>query len=431
MLYDNLSVNEFGHLTIGGVDTVELAEAYGTPLYVLDEARLRDNIRMYQDAMAASFGTDARPLYASKSLAFKEIYRILDREGMHADVVSAGELYTALQAGFPAANLYYHGNYKTTEELRFALEAGIGCVIVDHPTELEILDQEACALGRKQAVLLRVTPGIDNHTLKAINTGRVDNQFGVPIGTGQALPFVKQALACEHLEVRGFHSHIGSQIFGAEPFVRAVDILMEFAAEVRSETGFLASVLNLGGGFAVRYLDTDPEVDIPGNIAAIAEHLRNACEHYQYPLPQVLMEPGRSLVADCGLTLYTTGVIKEIRGHRSYAIVDGGMADNPRYALYESPYTIYCASRMHDQADTTVTIAGRACESGDLIQEHVQLPSLQPGDLLAVLGTGAYNYSMASNYNRFLRPAVVLVADGTHRLGVRRQTMDDLLAQDL
>ena len=431
MLYNNLTINSQGNLEIGGISTVDLAREYGTPLYVVDEDRLRRNIRVYKEAMAEHFGPQSLPLYASKSLCFKEIYRIVHDEGIHSDVVSPGELYTALTAGFPPEQLYFHGNNKTDADIRYALTEKVGCFVVDNPTELELLNRFASELSVKQRVLLRITPGIDNHTLKAINTGRVDNQFGVPIETGQAAAFVEQALGMEHLVIDGFHSHIGSQIFDAKPFCDAVDIILRFAVEMRDRFSFTAGTFNLGGGFAVRYVQSDAEVDIPGNIAEIAQHLKAGCSESGYPLPRVLLEPGRSIVADTGLTLYTVGGLKEIAGHRTYVTVDGGMADNPRYALYESAYTVVAAGRMHEAADQTMTVAGRACESGDLIQEHVKLPLLERGDLLAVLGTGAYNFSMASNYNRLPRPAVVVVSGGKHRLGVRRQNFEDMAALDI
>lgn len=431
MLYEHLGVNELGHLTVGGVDTVQLAEEFGAPLYVLDEDRLRANCRTYTQAFAAHFPEGSYPLFAGKALCFKGLYPVLEEEGMGADVVSPGEIYTALAGGFPAQRLYFHGNNKTDEDLIYALESGVGHFIVDNHSELERLNQFAGERGIRQKVLLRVTPGIDPHTLQAINTGRIDCQFGVPIETGQAARFVAAALSMENLEVEGFHSHIGSQIFEAEPFCDAVDILLEFAQEMRQAHGFVVQVLNLGGGFGVRYLESDPVVDIPGNIKALAEHLRQGCQEKDYPLPRVLLEPGRSIVADAGLTLYRVGGIKTIEGYRSYVTVNGGMTDNPRYALYQAPYTVLPADRMNDPRDFVCTVAGRCCESGDLIQENISLPRANRGDLLAVLTTGAYNFTMASNYNRLCRPALVMVRDGKARLAVRRQTFENLVACDL
>lgn len=431
MLYENLGLNDQGHLTVGGLDTVQLAEEFGAPLYVLDEDRLRANCQTYVQAMATWMPADSMPLFAGKALCFKGLYPVLEEEGMGADVVSPGEIYTALAGGFPAEKLYFHGNNKTDEDIAYALDSGVGCFIVDNHQELAALNQAAGTRGIRQRVLLRVTPGIDPHTLQAINTGRIDCQFGVPIETGQAARFVAEALTMEHLEVEGFHSHIGSQIFEAEPFCDAVDILLDFAESLRRDHGFVARTLNLGGGFGVRYQESDPVVDIPGNIRALADHLTRGCQAKDYPLPRILLEPGRSIVADAGLTLYRVGGVKTIEGYRSYVTVNGGMTDNPRYALYQSPYTVLPASRMTDVPDFVCTLAGRCCESGDLIQENISLPQPVRDDLVAVLTTGAYNFTMASNYNRLCRPALVMIRQGKARLAVRRQTFEDLIACDL
>ncbi|MDR1136175.1 MAG: diaminopimelate decarboxylase [Clostridiales Family XIII bacterium] len=431
LLYDNLAINEAGHLTVGGVDAVYLAEKYGTPLYVLDEDKIRQNCRLYTKNMAEQFGEGSLPLFAGKSLCFKGLYRVIEEEGMCADVVSPGELYTALAAGFPPERLFFHGNNKTDEDIRYGVDSGVGYFVADNYNELDILNAYAGEKGIRQKVLLRVTPGIDSHTLEAINTGKVDCQFGSPIETGQAARFVKKALAKENLDIQGYHFHIGSQIFDIEPFCRAVNILLNFALEIRSELGFTARIFNLGGGFGVRYADSDPQIDIPANIRALAEHLKEACTKCQYPLPRIYMEPGRSIVGNAGLTLYTVGGVKPIEGYRSYVTVDGGMTDNPRYALYKAKYTVLPAGLMNDAADFTCTIAGRCCESGDLIQEHVTLPEPHRSDILAVLTTGAYNFSMSSNYNRLCRPAIVMVSGGQNRPAVRRQTFEDLVACDL
>ncbi len=431
MLYENLGINEQGHLTIGGLDAVDLAKEFGAPLYVLDEDKVRANCRTYVQALADYMPAGSYPLFAGKALCFKGLYPVLEDEGMGADVVSPGEIYTALAGGFPAERLYFHGNNKTDEDIQYALDSGVGHFIVDNHQELDKLDQYAGERGIRQKVLLRVTPGIDPHTLQAINTGRIDCQFGVPIETGQAARFVKAAVEKKNLDVLGFHSHIGSQIFEAEPFCDAVDILLDFADQIRKDLGFTVRVLNLGGGFGVRYQESDPQVDIPGNIQALADHLKAGCADKDYPVPQILLEPGRSIVANAGVTLYEVGGVKTIEGYRSYITVNGGMTDNPRYALYRSPYTVLPASRMNDPRDFLCTVAGRCCESGDLIQENIQMPLAQRGDLIAVLTTGAYNFTMSSNYNRLCRPALVMLHEGKARLAVRRQTFEDLVACDL
>ena len=428
MLYSNLSANDSGHLAIAGIDACDLAATYGTPLYVLDEDYVRSTCRTYVDAMKANFPEGSMPLYASKALCFKGIYPVVRDEGMGADVVSAGEIATALSAGFPAELLFFHGSNKTDAEIAYGVEQGVGCFVVDNENELQVLGREATARGTVQDVLLRVTVGLDPHTLAAINTGRVDSQFGVPIETGQALDFAERALATEGVRVIGFHSHIGSQIFEAGSFCDQVDRLLSFACDVREKLGYVAQTFNLGGGFAVPYVESDDKVDIAGNIEAIARHLRAGCAASDYPVPRILLEPGRSIVADAGVTLYTTGGTKTIEGYRSYVMVDGGMTDNPRYALYKSSYTILNASRINDPADFTCTIAGRCCESGDRIAEDIQVARPMRGDIIAVLSTGAYNFAMSSNYNRVPRPALVMLSNGKARLAVRRQTIEDLLA---
>lgn len=431
MLYSNLNINEKGHLTIGGLDAEDLAAEFGTPLYVMDEEMLRVNCRTYVDAMHRYFGPEAAPLYASKALCFKGVYPVIESEGMYADVVSPGEIYTALAAGFPAEKLFFHGTNKTDEDIRYGVSSGVGCFVVDNANELRSLERIAGELGTKQKILLRLTVGLDPHTLEAINTGRVDSQFGVPIDTGQADGFVREALACENVEVAGFHSHVGSQIFESDSFNRQVEILAEYAAKLRDETGFVIRELNIGGGLGVRYTEQDPLLDIPERIAEIAAHLKTNCERLGLDIPRVFMEPGRSIVANAGVTLYTTGGTKEVRGYRNYVTVDGGMTDNPRYALYKSEYTVLNASRMNDAADYECTIAGRCCESGDRIAEYVRIAEPERGDIIAVLTTGAYNYSMASNYNRVPRPAMVMLSGGKARLVVRRESFEDIIKNEI
>ena len=431
MLYSNLSVNEKGHLAVSGIDTTELAAQYGTPLYVLDEDVIRANCRTYVDAMHKYFGQDSAPLFASKALCFKGIYPVVESEGLCVDVVSPGEIYTALAAGFPASKMFFHGTNKTDADIEYGVCRGIGFFVVDNLNELAVLDSVCASHGVKQQVLLRLTVGLDPHTLEAINTGRVDSQFGVPIDTGQAEDFVMQALSCANIEVKGFHSHVGSQIFESDSFVRQVEILTEFAAMIKTKTGFEISVLNIGGGFGVRYTDRDPLLNIPDRICEVSEHLKASCEKHGLNMPVVYMEPGRSIVADAGLTLYTTGGTKEVRGYRNYVTVDGGMTDDPRYALYKSEYTVLNASRMNEPSDYECTIAGRCCESGDRIAEYISIAEPARGDTIAVLTTGAYNYAMASNYNRVPRPAMVMVSGGNSRLVIRRETFEDMMKNEL
>lgn len=431
MLYDNLTVNKKGHLAISGLDTVELAAEFGTPLYVLDEEVIRANCRTYVNAMHECFGPQSAPLYASKALCFKGIYPVVQEEGMCVDVVSPGEIYTALAAGFPASKMFFHGTNKTDADIEYGVKSKVGCFVVDNLNELEVLDRVAAEAGVTQKVLLRLTCGLDPHTLEAINTGKVDSQFGVPIDTGQAYGFVKQALACSNIEIAGFHSHVGSQIFESDSFNRQVEILTSFAAKVRDELGYTIKVLNIGGGFGVRYTEKDPVSDIPARIREVADHLNTALAENDFTLDAVYMEPGRSIVADAGITLYQTGGVKEVNGYRNYVTVDGGMTDNPRYALYKSEYTVLNACRAGEKADYECTIAGRCCESGDRIAENIYIAKPERGDIIAVLTTGAYNYSMASNYNRVPRPAMVMVSGGKARLVVKRETFEDMMRNEL
>ena len=413
------------------MDGVELAAEYGTPLYVLDEEVIRQNCRTYVEAMHDAFGPDAAPLFASKALCFKGIYPIVESEGMCVDVVSPGEIYTALAAGFPAGKMFFHGTNKTDSDIEYGVMSGVGHFVVDNLNELAILDNVCEKQGVKQKVLLRLTCGLDPHTLEAINTGKVDSQFGVPIDTGQADNFVKEAMSCGNISIEGFHSHVGSQIFESDSFNRQVEILAEYAAKCRDEYGLTVKVLNIGGGFGVRYTEEDPKLNIPERINEIKGHLEAACEKYNLEMPTVYMEPGRSIVADAGVTLYTTGGIKEVKGYRNYVTVDGGMTDNPRYALYKSEYTVLNASRASENADFECTIAGRCCESGDRVAEDIKIAKPERGDIVAVLTTGAYNYSMASNYNRIPRPAMVMIKDGSSRLVIKRESFEDLLRNEL
>ncbi len=431
MLYKNLDINEAGHLTVAGHDTAKLAEAYGTPLLLLDEMAVRARCREYIGAMAQYLPAGSRPLYASKALSFKRIYEIMGEEGMGIDVVSSGELHTAVQAGFPMEHAYFHGNSKTDRDIRFAMEHGIGWFVCDNIQELDAIDAEAARQGIIQKVLLRLTPGIDPHTHEKINTGRIDCKFGAAIETGQAEELVLRTLEKQHVQLRGYHCHIGSQIFDHAPFCDAAVLMLQFAARMREKHGYEAQVLNLGGGMGVPYTGRDAAIDYTANIHAIGALIADTCKQLGIGEPVILMEPGRSIVADAGVTVYSVASIKRIPGFKNYVAVDGGMTDNPRYTLYQAEYTVLPASRMHDAAREEWTVAGCCCESGDLLQENVLLPEPKRGDLLAVLTTGAYNYSMASNYNRIPRPPVVLLGENGPYVAVRRETFQDLLSCDL
>ena len=429
MLSDNIGRTPEGVLTIAGQEVTRLAAEYGTPLYLMDEQRIRSNCRMYLKAFRENFPEDSLPLYASKAASFKQIYRIMAEEGMGVDVVSSGELYTALAAGFPAERIHFHGNCKTDADIAYGVASGIGCFIADNREELLALEKTAAGAGVTQAILLRVTPGIDPHTYEAVSTGKVDSKFGAAVETGQAMELVKLALAQPHLKLLGLHCHVGSQVFGEDVYQRTIDIMAAFLAEIRDETGAVLEELNLGGGYGVRYTEEDEAIDIPARLREVALHLRRETEKHGLPMPRFLMEPGRSIVADAGMTLYTVGSIKRIPGYKQYAAVDGGMTDNPRYALYQSRYTVYHGSKTGPTE--RFDVVGRCCESGDIIQPNVLLPEPKRGDLIAVCTTGAYNYSMASNYNRIPRPPVVMLSGGKPTLAVRRETVDDLTALDM
>ena len=416
MLHNCYEINDKGHFTLGGADTVELAKKYGTPLYLIDENTVRESIRVYTSAMRKYMREGSTIHYASKALSFKGIYPIMKEEGIGVDLCSCGEIYTC-----------FHGNNKTDGELRFALENGIGEIVVDSFEELDALDRIAGEAGIKQKILLRITPNIDCHTLKAVSTGQLDSKFGTPIETGEAEKLVRQALAKNNVILRGYHSHCGSQVFDAQPYI----VMFAFAADMMNKTGFAPEFMDLGGGFGVRYTENDPEIDIDANIKAIAERAETLCEKYTMPLPKILLEPGRSIVAAAGVTLYTVGAVKSIGNYRTYVSIDGGMGDDPRYALYGSVYEALIANKASLPKDTKVTIAGRYCESGDMIGENVALQRTGRGDILAVTVTGAYNYSMASNYNRVPRPALVIIKDGQDRPGIRRESFDDLVINDI
>ena len=431
MLYDNISVNEKGHLTFAGYDTVELAEKYGTPLYLMDEDKIRQRVREYKKAMSDFMPQGSVPEFASKAFSCRRIYRIMAEEGIDIDIVSPGELYTAVTAGFPMERAFFHGNNKTDGDIELAVEKGVGYFVVDNEDELYALDRCASKHGIVQKILLRVTPGIDPHTHKKISTGSVDSKFGTAIGTGQAEEIVAKAIDLKNIELCGYHCHIGSQIFDSEPFHTASEIMLKFIADIKYKYGYTPDMLNLGGGLGVRYVESEPEIDYYGELRKIAETIKKQCAELNLDMPKILTEPGRSLVGDAGITLYTVGSVKEIRGYKNYVSVDGGMTDNPRYTLYESPYTVILASRAEDEKDFTATVAGRCCESGDLIQEDVAMPRPRRGEILAVLTTGAYNYSMASNYNRIPRPPVVMLNSERDYIAVKRETLEDICRLDV
>ncbi|MFS0854844.1 diaminopimelate decarboxylase [Paenibacillus taichungensis] len=429
-LHGTSKINAQGHLEIGGVDTTVLKEQFGTPLYVVDEQLVRERCREYMEAFRAS-GLGFQVAYASKAFCVMAMCALAAEEGLSLDVVSDGELFTALQAGFPAERIHFHGNNKTLEEIEMALDAEIGCFVVDNFNELHLLQAVAADKNRKVNILLRVTPGVEAHTHEYISTGQTDSKFGFDIGNGTAFEAIELASKQSNLVLLGVHSHIGSQIFEVEGFQMAVQRVAEFAAAVYERLNVAFKVVNLGGGFGIRYIDGDTPLEVSEYVKAITDAVKNHFAQIGYAVPEIWVEPGRSIVGEAGTTLYTVGTSKDIPGVRKYVAVDGGMTDNPRPALYESKYEAVLANRANEAAQETVSVAGKCCESGDMLIWDLDLPKVQSGDLLAVACTGAYNYSMASNYNRIRRPAVVFVKDGQGDVVVRRETYQDIIQNDL
>ena len=426
-----LSVNENGHLCIGGMDVTDLSNEYGTPLYVMDEDTIRNACRVYKEAFEEYYEGYGRPLYASKAMSCMEILRIIKSESLGLDVVSAGELYTAIKAGFPMDRIHFHGNNKTFEELEMAVENKIGRVVADNINELKVLNNISTSRGEKTRVILRIKPGVEAHTHSFIKTGQIDSKFGFALETGEALEAVKECINLEGVELVGVHCHIGSQILDIEPFEHTARVMMDFIKVVKTCTGKLLKELNLGGGFGIRYTQEDKQINYKTYIGRVLDVIKKKSNDMGIPKPYVYLEPGRSIVGEAGITVYRVGTIKEIPNIRTYISVDGGMTDNPRYALYQSKYTILNASKAGSPPDTNVTVAGKCCESGDIIQKDVFIKFPEIGDIIAVLCTGAYNYSMSSNYNRIPKAPVVIVKDGKARIAVKRQTLENIIENDI
>ena len=431
---ETLKINGKGHLELGGADCVELAEKFGTPLYLFDEWYIRKMMGIYRDTIAKKYDGNGMVLYASKAFSCQAIYRIADEEGIGVDVVSGGELYTALKAGFPAERIYMHGNNKLDYEIGEALDAGIGCIVADAYSEIDKIDAEAAKRGVVQKILLRINPGVEAHTHAFVQTATTDSKFGFSIQDGTAERVTAYALSKKNVALQGYHCHIGSQIFEKQSFVIAVEKCMDFAAEMKKKLGFTPKTLNLGGGYGIWYTDEDRKIPPEGYaeyLESLIDAVKAKSKEKKLPLPYLLIEPGRSIVGEAGVTLYTVGAIKDIPGVKKYVAIDGGMFDNPRYALYQSKYTPVLANRANEENTEVVSIAGKCCESGDLIAVNVNLPKAETGDILAVLSTGAYNYSMAMNYNRNMIPPCVLVNDGQAEYIVRPQSYEDLNRNDV
>lgn len=427
-LQGTMKINDRGHLEIGGCDTVELAERFGTPLYVLDEAHFRQNCSNYYRAFTEKY--DGVVIYAGKTLLTLAVCHMVAQEGLGLDVVSGGELYTAWKARFPMERVYFHGNNKSVRELKMALEYKVGRIMVDNGYELENLSRLARETGTTADIILRLTPGVEAHTHEYIKTGQVDSKFGVVIQNGQAMELVKRSMAMEGIRLRGFHCHIGSQIFELESYSHAARVMMGFAAAVHRETGWAPGELNLGGGLGIYYAEGDEPKPVEQYADMTMQAVREMAGEHGLPVPRLMVEPGRSISGPAGSTLYTVGAVKEIPDIRKYVAVDGGMGDNPRPAMYQSRYEALLANRAAEEPQELVSVAGKCCESGDMLIWDIKLPAPRPGDILAVSATGAYNYTMSMNYNRLPRPAMVLVKDGSADVILERETYDDLLRND-
>ena len=423
-------VNDKGHLMIGGVDSLTLAEKYGTPLYVYDVGIIRKNARSFVQAFK-DMNVQAKVAYASKAFSSIAMVQVAKQEGLCLDVVSEGELYTALQADFPTERIHLHGNNKSREEIKMAVDQNIGCIVIDNLYEIQLLEEILQDENKTIDVLIRITPGIESNTHQYIMTGNEDSKFGFNLVNGQVDEAFRLLHNHEHIHLKGLHCHIGSQIFETDGFMVAVNLLFNQLEKWLDQTGFVPEVLNLGGGYGIRYTEEDEPLAYSIYAEKIAAAVKKNSDRLNIAMPEIWIEPGRSIVGNAGVSLYTIGSSKQIPDIRNYISVDGGMADNIRPALYEAKYEAVLANRAKEAPVDTVSIAGKACESGDMLIWDLPLPEAGPGDVLAVFATGAYGFAMASNYNRFRRPAVVFVENGTDKQVVRRESVEDIVKNDL
>lgn len=419
-----------GRFYFGGCDTIKLAKTYGTPLYVMSEEYIVDRCKEIHEDFIKKY-ENTRAVYASKAFLTLEMCRIIEREGLGIDVVSGGELYTTIQAGFPMEKVIFHGNNKTLDEIEMAVKNDVGRIVVDNLYELNMLNHVAEILGKKVKILFRITPGVDSHTHKYISTGQVDSKFGIPLQEDIINRGIEQAMNVSNIDLMGFHFHVGSQLFDNTSHIKAVKLLAKLMKDVKEQLGFITQELNTGGGFGIYYAQGDQPEPLRYFTDAIMDTLREACDQYHLDMPAVIIEPGRWIVGEAGITLYTVGSIKSIPGVRTYVGIDGGMPDNPRPALYGAKYEAVVANKMNQPKNQLVTVAGKCCESGDILRYDLEAPVLEPGDILAFRSTGAYNYAMASNYNKLPRPAVVMVNQGDHRVIVKRETYADLIRNEI
>ncbi|MFS0786433.1 diaminopimelate decarboxylase [Shouchella sp. 1P09AA] len=429
-LHGTMEINTNGHLEIGGVDTVELANVYQTPLFVYDVALIKERMSAYQDAFKEK-NVAYQVAYASKAFSTVGMYQLANEAGLSIDVVSGGELFTALKAGVPASKIHFHGNNKSMDELMMALEENIGCIVVDNFFELQTLQTLAAERQQLVPVLLRLTPNVEAHTHEYITTGQEDSKFGFDLASGQATKAIDICLKDEKIDLLGVHSHIGSQIFETDGFILAIEKVFENLSEWKEAFDYEPKVLNFGGGFGIRYVEGDTPLHPSEYVNKIVDETIKHTNTLQMSMPEIWIEPGRSIVGDAGTTLYTIGSQKDIPNVRRYLSVDGGMGDNLRPALYDAKYEGMLANRANEQPEETFSVAGKCCESGDMLIWDLPLPDVEANDLLAVSCTGAYGYSMANNYNRIPRPAIVFAEAGEAQLVVKRETYDDLVRLDL
>lgn len=429
-LMGTMCINNRGNLEIGGCDTVDLAVKYGTPLYVMDIKLIKERCRAFLQAFdSKAFQTEV--LYAGKAFLTLAMVQIVDEMGLSLDVVSGGELFTAMRANFPPDRIYFHGNNKTVDELIMALQYGVNKIIVDNEDELELLERICSQLDKSVDVLLRINPGIEAHTHEYIQTATEDSKFGISATANNICDIVSGVRDSYYLTIKGFHYHIGSQIMEPSSFIKAADHMTDFLYKVKAVCGFEAEELNLGGGFGVYYNESDQPPCIQQTLAEMLDAIEGFIYLKSLKKPKLLIEPGRAIVANAGTTLYKVGSMKEAPSGKHYVFVDGGMADNPRTALYDAVYEAAIANKMNEEPAKDFTVAGKCCESGDVLIHSVALPMPERDDILAISTTGAYNYSMASNYNRLRRPAVVFVENGSNRVTVKRESYEDLLRNDI
>ncbi|SHJ42840.1 diaminopimelate decarboxylase [Tepidibacter formicigenes] len=429
-LFETMNINNLGNLEIGNCDTVELAKEFGTPLYVVDEELVRYNCKLFKDSFKIE-DIDTEVIYASKAFLNLAMCKIIEEEGLSLDVVSGGELYTALKANFPSNRIYMHGNNKTQDELILAIESGVGRIVVDNRQELELVEYLCEELGEEVNVLLRVNPGIDAYTHEYIQTSKNDSKFGESIYSRDIFWIIDRFQRSNRLNLKGFHCHIGSQIFEEKSFYSSILVMLEFVSKIERKCNFITEELNIGGGFGVRYTEEDNTIDLKTCLKKMILLIKETTSNMNIKTPKIMIEPGRAIIANAGITLYEIGGTKNTYGGKHYIFVDGGMTDNPRTALYGAKYEAVVANKINLENSQIYTVAGKCCESGDIIIKDIQLPKVEKNDILAVFSTGAYNYSMSSNYNRIPRPAVVFVRDGEARLAVRRETYEDIIKNDI